>query len=572
MTYLVSALETRTDIQYGENNHIEYKWSLVQQERILQLSYQLVRTSDRQKMLLLGRMFKSCFEDGSKEDQKLLLKLLAHTRDTETGKGEYALSFILLKELMTINKSLFVEIMKRFVGYENDCMITPPYGSWKDIKYYCNEIESCPTELAEMVNGQLNIDIEHMKENAVCSLVAKWIPRETNRKFGWINVILAKHYFQATYGKKGWSLSATRKAQTHYRQIVSSLNKYIDTVQIKQCGHEWSKIDFEKVTSITMMKQKRAFLNKNNRNHNNNPNYYTHRIGDRIQCRQNMLTYIEEVKNGSKEMKGKHTCMVDFVKAALSVCIDDDENTYDENDFEAETFIINEAWNNSSKLINKLDNVIAMVDTSGSMESDNCQPLYSAMGLGIRVAEKSTLGKRILTFDNRPSWVNLDDCPDFVSSVRKLNAVRSGLNTNFYSTMELILDTLVENNIPAEEVESLVLAVFSTMQFDAAESSETLLNGTVRQILEQKFHDAGVKICGRGYKLPHILYWNVRSTSGFPELSYQDNVTMLSGYSPMLLNAFVNNGANGLKNITPWTMLTNMLDKKRYNHLEYLIE
>lgn len=573
MTYLVSALDARTDIQYGENNHIEYKWSPVQQERILQLSYQLVRTSDREKMLLLGRLFKTCFEDGSKDDQKILLKLLAHTRDTETGKGEYALSFILLKELMTINKCLFVEIMKRFVGYENECVITPPYGSWKDIKYYCNEIDSCPCELAEMVNGQLNIDIEHMKENAMCSLVAKWIPRETNRKFGWISVILAKHYFQATYGKRGWSSSAIKKAQTHYRQIVSSLNKYIDTVQIKQCGHEWSKIDFEKVTSITMMKQSRAFLNNNTRNENGNQNYYRMSSHvDRFQCRQNLLRYMEEVKNGSKEMKGKHTCMVDFVKAALSVCMDDNENTYSENDFETEKFIINEAWNNSSKMINNLDNVIAMVDTSGSMESDNCQPLYAAMGLGIRVAEKSSLGKRILTFDNRPSWVNLDDCPDFVSSVQKLNAVRSGLNTNFYSSMELILDTLVENNIPAEEVEGLVLAVFSTMQFDTVESSKTALNGTVRQILEKKFYDAGVKICGKGYKLPHILYWNVKSTSGFPELSYQDNVTMLSGYSPMLLNAFVNNGANGIKNMSPWVMLTNMLDKKRYNSLENLIE
>lgn len=573
MTNIVSVTGIRTDIQYGKNNHIEYKWSNVQQERILQLSYQLVRTSSREIMLQLGEKFKISFEEGSKDDQKILLKLLAHTRDIEAGKGEYTLSYILLKELMIINKRLFVEIMKNFVGYKNDNTVTPPYGSWKDIKYYCNEIKSCPTELVEMVNDQINIDIEQMKRNELCSLVAKWIPRETNRKFGWINVILAKHYFQKTYGKNGWSLSAIKKAQTHYRQIVSGLNKYIDTIQIKQCGHEWSKINFEKVTSITMMKQRLAFLNRNESNQKTNQNFYnTHSKDDRIQCRQNLLNYIEEVKTGSKEMKGRHICMIDFVKAALRVCTNDEFKKCDENDIKAEKSIINEAWRNNSKTINKLDNIIAMIDTSGCMEVDNMQPLYTAMGLGIRVAEKSTLGKRILTFDNKPSWVNLDDCPDFVSSVQKLNAVRSGLNTNFHITMDLILDTLVENNIQAEEVEELVLAIFSTMQFDAIESSETLLPGTVRQILEKKYYDAGVKICGKGYKLPHILYWNLKSTNGFPDLSYQDNITMLSGYSPLLLNAFVNNGVYGIKNITPWVMLTNMLNKNRYNQLEKLIE
>ena len=38
MAALVSALDTQTNIQYGENNHIEYNWSNIQQEEILQIS------------------------------------------------------------------------------------------------------------------------------------------------------------------------------------------------------------------------------------------------------------------------------------------------------------------------------------------------------------------------------------------------------------------------------------------------------------------------------------------------------------------------------------------------------
>ena len=49
MASLVSALDTTTNIQYGENNHIEYQWSNIQQEQILQISFQIVRTNDSKK-------------------------------------------------------------------------------------------------------------------------------------------------------------------------------------------------------------------------------------------------------------------------------------------------------------------------------------------------------------------------------------------------------------------------------------------------------------------------------------------------------------------------------------------
>ncbi len=46
MASLVSALDITKNVQYGENNHREYKWSNVQQEKILQLSFQLLRTEN----------------------------------------------------------------------------------------------------------------------------------------------------------------------------------------------------------------------------------------------------------------------------------------------------------------------------------------------------------------------------------------------------------------------------------------------------------------------------------------------------------------------------------------------
>ncbi len=493
----------------------------------------------------------------------MLVKLLAHTRDVEEGKGEYAISFSILKQLMIVNKELCTEIMKAFVGSEeninyeistNTSNNKKSLGSWKDMKYLFNELKFCPDELIKITNMQLRKDQDNLSRSKPCSLLAKWIPRETSKKFGWIHEKLAKDYF-AHYGRSGWTRNAIKKAQTHYRQLVSSVNKYLGTIQINQCDHTWRNINFNRVTSITMMKQKNAFLNSRNIDSE-----------DRERCKENLLAYMENVKKGLYEMKGKQASMVDFVKSAL--------NNKDTN----ERDIINEMWKNNSKHTKSLEKMIAMVDTSGSMEIDNCLPLYSAIGLGIRVAEKSKLGKRVMTFNSNPTWINIDEnnCNDFVDQVQTIQQAEWGTNTNFHKAMNVILEQVVKNKLTAEDVEDLVLVVFSDMQFDNAESKKTdtpdINDSTVRRILEDKFYDAGVSVCGKGYKVPHILFWNLRSTTGFPELSYQPNVTMMSGYSPNLLNSFVENGMNSLHDTTPWTMLVKMLDNPRYNILEKYVE
>ena len=46
---------------------------------------------------------------------------------------------------------------------------------------------------------------------------------------------------------------------------------------------------------------------------------------------------------------------------------------------------------------------------------------------------------------------------------------------------------------------------------------------------------------------------------------------MLSGYSPMLLNSFIEVGMTALKELTPWNMLVKMLEKERYNEIGDLL-
>ena len=548
MSSLVSALDAAcisTNIQYGENCHIEYSWSDVQQEQICQLYFQLVRSKEDKQIKKIKDLYRKNYEEGDREKKILMLKILANTRDIDEGKGEYALSLELLDVLMDLDERVGLEMLKKFVGFKSQ---DKPFGSWKDLKYFMNIRKDRAVNCIDLYVEQMKME-EESKNN---SLIWKWSPREKSRKFGWIFEEIAKCYF-AEFGKYNWNSKGINKAKTQLRKKISAKNRLLDTTQIKQCEKKWRDIDFNRVTSVTMNKQRGAFMNKNNVDSE-----------DRVQCKNNLEKYMEDVKSGKKEMKGKNVGMIDFVKQAFR-CRDEEDKD-----------ILNEQWKSNSKCTSQLGEMIPLVDTSGSMELDEMKPLLSAIGLGLRVAEKSKLGKRVMTFNAKPEWIKLDDKEDFVEDVQKIKNIPWGMNTNFHKAMDLILDTLVELKLPSEEVENLILVVFSDMQFDRAESEmgteKRFGSNTVREILDKKYHDAGIKICGKPYKVPKIVFWNLRSTTGFPVLSYHDGYAMMSGYSATALNEFSENGLNGLQSFTPWNVLMKTLDKERYNKLSELVE
>ena len=108
MAAIISALDKHTPKQLGENGHVEYRWSNDLQERILQFSFQVVRTDDAgvQKLatvlkgLLTSLQYKvenSCSEkDLAKGYLSVLYRMIGHTRDIIDGKGEYTLTYMMI--------------------------------------------------------------------------------------------------------------------------------------------------------------------------------------------------------------------------------------------------------------------------------------------------------------------------------------------------------------------------------------------------------------------------------------------------------------------------------------------
>jgi Mg-chelatase subunit ChlD len=548
-------ISLNTKSQFGEKGNIEYAWSNDIREKIIQLSFQLTRTKrdtidflaiqTNDILNYLTRSYMSAIMSREEyiEYMSIMYRMIGFTRDIVEGKGEYSLAYMLVDVWYSHYPELAFFAFKHFVLAPDGTM---PYGSWKDIKYFYKTNKTSP-----IVNYGVNLMINQIRldinsENP--SLAAKWVPREKSQ-YGELFTEIATNYFSEYIMTANTELSrinAINKAKMNFRKIISSINRKLDTVQIKQCDNNWSNIEPVKQTSITMHKQKRAFFNVD-RKGNQRSN-----LEDRIICANNFKEFATRAANGEIEVNGKRIGLNDFTRDALNII---PRNNSDE------AKILNAQWLNNSEQTGALGKMIAMVDVSGSMYGD---PMNAAIALGIRVAEKSMLGKRLLTFSASPSWVNLDGIDNFVDMVDTVKRADWGMNTNFAAALKMILDAIITQRLKPDDVEDMVLVIFSDMQIDNADGSYQTLMTTI----ETQYAAAGLRIWNKPFKTPHILFWNLRSTPGFPTLSTQPNVSMMSGFSPSLLNLFCDEGLESLSQCSPWSLFMKSLNSNRYKVLD----
>ena len=220
MASLVAALDKITNLRKGENGHTEYQWTGVtdMQEKIVQFHFQLVR-ADKFKMDELAKKFHEMLRELGfiretvPENDRIdmicsLFCMLGQTRDIVAGKGEYALSYMMLYELSVYYPEMAAYALEQFVIYDmtddtETNVDSHPYGSWKDLKYlaaYCKQkshrydhilIKKC----IELTNQQLHKDMA-CTDDAELSLCAKWVPRECSQ-FGWLFKLLAKECYRS---------------------------------------------------------------------------------------------------------------------------------------------------------------------------------------------------------------------------------------------------------------------------------------------------------------------------------------------------------------------------------------
>ena len=576
------SVDPNTKKKTGKNGQEEYTWSENTKERILQFSYQLTRTDDANLYnlaVILDKILENLQDELSVgkllvteyvEQMAILYKLIGYTRDLVDGKGEYMLAYMQIMVWYSHFPELAKYALKCFVYLDDKN--THPYGSWKDIKYFCNYIKKETNNnehplikyALEITNEQLLKDFA-TKHSCELSLVAKWIPRETKEKFSWIFNELAQMCFKNYLNTAKTSeqlIKARFKCKMDYRKIISSLNKRLDTVQIKQCANNWMEIDPSKITSITLHKERKALLNIERLDSSKR------RVPtmQRDSCAQKLKRYIRkslEYDILKTRVKGEKVCLCNYVETAVKLI---NHRNQDEVD------LLNCQWlNNSCQNVN-IGPTIAMVDTSLDAAT-----LSTALGLGIRVAEKSELGKRMLTFGEKPQWYNLEDCQYFVDMVKKIVETPSyathktsetwSTYSNFYNAFDMLLDVVVETKMPQEQVEEMSVIIFSNMQVNNNKDREF---ASLYEAVKTKYEEVGIKAIQKPYKMPHIIFWNLESGDGFPALSIHPGVSMISGYNPKMLNLFCDKVSIGSPcgTSTPYTKLKELLNSKRYKCME----
>ena len=542
-------------------------------ERVLYFFNQITRCNDleleKQSIILRNLLIDIKNNGNNKEIINILYKIIGYTRDIIDGPGEYLHSYMQILVWYDYYPEFALSVLRNFVFIKN----IHPYGSWKDIKnfcQYCNEkrlnynhplIKFC----ISLINNQIYIDNLPTTKIYNKSLAAKWVPREKSKKKGWIFEKLAFSYFHKYFDNVKTIESRNKaelKCKMNYRKLISKLNKEIDTVQIKQCSGNWQSIDFSKTTSLTIYNQTNSFLNINQIN-----------TPDRINCSKNFKEHINKVINSAEELKTQNVGINQLVKRAFELILMKNDNRNNNNNYKTEIDLLNLQWKNKISKNLHLKPIIPIIDLSRPANM-YCDDIYSAIGIGCIIAEKSSFGKRILSFSDNPCWHNLEECDNFVEIIEKfdnpysknVDSKEQGITLPIEYAIKLLLYSIIESGLTTEEVENLTLAIFTDNY------NEGLINN-----INTMFKEEGLKFCGKPYVRPHILLWNLKSNVLMPCSSSESNVSMISGFNPKLLNLFSEN-YKGVEQCfeekiivptltTPWDFLLKTLSNPRYESL-----
>jgi len=550
--------------------------------------------------LLFESLVRSIFQNNDKEYFQLIQKLILYTRDILYGKGEQYLSYMMITAFYKYYPEDAMSLVNSFVYSKcnENGIYRPPYGCWRDMKHICSyaknmdPIASIPLikEIMNIINKQLYDDLNNKTKQK--SLVAKWIPREKS-KYGWLFCELAIHWAKKHtpylfYSKKtcqssimceGSIIRRNNLCYSNYRKIVSMLNSLLDTVEIKQCSHNWKNISPERINIGTLIKQKTAFFSDKNL--------------DRIECSNKLHTYflvkvIEKEKEKPNFIKDffsnsyfrNKSYKIDisfFVKEAIQInrmilplCVSKPADNFSNFDFFLnkleKTYFLENIWNHYKNNCYPLENVIPIVDISLSMNASNMIPYYNAIGIACLLASKSSFKNRIITIDHQPSWINLDDCLNLCSMIKKIiESSKGGTRSDIFESIELIIQSILITNMTPEQVGKMVFVVLSDM------NHINFLEET-HQKIEKLFQEAGLKsIYKKSFTVPHIIYWNLSNQflEYPPCLHNTPRVSLLSGSSQSLINDFCFLGSSShLDEYTfdnPFNVIRRVLCQKRYD-------
>jgi hypothetical protein len=599
MEAVVAALDAH-NMQLGENGSAEHRWSECHDEQFAQLYFQLVRSkgpSDAGAVALRAR-YRGLLEHAWEHDRSRaadLYCLIGHVRDVEQ-KGERQLAYALIWECYGICPDLALLAVKYLVhglnaagGVDSECR---PLGGWGDVKYLCDAVKTFSgTEDHPLIGYAHDLMIAQLDRDDggtdPLQLTAKWVPKENTKtvknadgtktrklgRYAWQFYRIARKMFP--FGQTATTESAVRRANAKscmkLRQMTSRLNQAIGTVEVAMSSGDerWGELSFGKgadgtcghynVCGATLRRHTKAWKNatKAGETRSGRP--------DRVACADNYERHMAAVASGEATVRGATLNPYEITKDAAACSVDD----------ATEVARINGQWAANGADAPDCGAMVAICDVSSSMLCDNGLPMHAAVGTAIRISETSLpcLRNRILTFSATPSWIDLSDLGvNFVEKVHRVQSDRNwGMSTDLLKACEMVAASLAAGGVARDAVKNIVLAVLSDMQIDGGQGVDGGEGAGAGGWGDASPPDAHERIeacfAARGLPCPHILWWNLRRTDGFPTVMTKGNTTCVSGYSASLLKAFQEDAMKAIENATPLATLRRLLADERLSPL-----
>lgn len=415
------------------------------------------------------------FADAYGEDKIYALRCLFYLRDCRGGQGERRFFRVCFKWLCDNDAPTAMKYLS----------LLPEYGRWDDM-WKATIGTACFTKAMQLVLKQLSLDVQCKTP----SLLAKWLPsenassKETRRLAHVVRVHLGLNHKE-------------------YRVLLSKLREQIKVLERLMSAGRWDEIEFDKIPSKAGLVYKNAFARR-----------------DVIQ--RQYAEFMKSDKKVNASVLYPHEVTVQARRASLS-------NQVDVN-------ACQKYWDNLPNYFDGTDvSMLCMVDTSGSMTwcNSNTQPIDVAVGLGIYCAERATgpFHNHYISFASRPQLIEIRGS-NIVDKVRRIVSTNLCDNTNLTAAFDMLLETVVMHRVPQSDMPNTI-CVISDMQIDGdGWGNKSHVWTESRAITEmEKLH---TKWAAHGYKLPHLVYWNVHAVKD-TILDLSENVTLVSGYSPVIL-------------------------------------
>jgi len=510
-----------------------------------------------------------------------IMKMSLFIRNPRKGKGEKQVFYYIIEHLYSLENSL-KQLVSHLIGF------TSEFGYYKDLNniYIQTKFDDIKSHILQKYTNQLlkdsKINCEADYKNI--SLSAKWAPREGS-KYDIMAKALAKQLITQIHP----NITDMNGQLKRYRQLLSGLNKKLNTVQTFMCQKHWADIDFKNVSSVSMTNLTKAFQdekvspfpkekriakktrktmrNTNTQQHADNRRHHEGDADyeDREKCKQNLINYI----SSGKKVNATVTNLTQIIQQYL---------------YNLPMDIVWEAqWDSRVKEIQDMisqqpekPSIFPMVDLSSSMSGD---PMINAITLGMFTSmiidnpleqEEFCFANRFMSFSSNPCLVKLPrfstlDNTKQASLKEKVEIMREwtgsgkwGGSTNIHKALDLLLDIATTNKVSQKDMPK-ILAIFSDMQFDQGDSSWT----------KTSFDNISDKFKNAGYEVPHILFWNLRSNAvGFQVKADTPNSSMLSGYSTRMLDLFLSGDIKNLEELKPESNSVDDKESEEYNYTQ----